>query len=191
MTEPHDESKFQADCARIVHNEVYVTLSNLVHTLAQGYGADPRRMTPEVNELMEQAYELARPIEDWESAAREEGWELASNDDAALRNDELDRDWPEVDWEAAARDAGIEEPHEREVYEHWSVSNWLADKLEEQGEKIDRDFASHNVWARTTTGQAISMDYVIRVIVKGMNRVLDDRDAELRSSYADPEGLTE
>ena len=65
--------------------------------------------------------------------------------------------------------SGIE-PFEREVFEHWIVSDWLADKLEERGEKVDRDFAGMTVWARTTTGQAISMDYVIEQITADLNK---------------------
>jgi hypothetical protein len=53
------------------------------------------------------------------------------------------------------------EPYTREAYEHWLVSDWLADKLEEKGEMIARDLHGLTVWGRTTTGQAIYMDGVI------------------------------
>ena len=53
------------------------------------------------------------------------------------------------------------EPYEREVFEHWIVSKWLADQLAANGEKIDDDFAGMVVWARTTTGQDIALDRVI------------------------------
>ena len=58
-----------------------------------------------------------------------------------------------------------DEMPELEVFEHWAVSTWLAEKLEAKGEKVDRDFAGLNVWARTTTGQAIALDSVIEAIV--------------------------
>lgn len=57
-----------------------------------------------------------------------------------------------------------EEYEYEEVFEAWSVSGWLADKLEERGERIVRDFGNHNIWGRTTTGQRISMDYVMEQI---------------------------
>ena len=60
-------------------------------------------------------------------------------------------------------DEGEEYDYE-EVFEAWSVSGWLADQLEERGERIVRDFGNHNVWGRTTTGQAIAIDYVIEQI---------------------------
>jgi hypothetical protein len=56
------------------------------------------------------------------------------------------------------------------VFEHWAVSEWLAGKLEEQGERVDRDFAGLCVWARTTSGQSISMDGVIERIAAEMHR---------------------
>jgi hypothetical protein len=50
---------------------------------------------------------------------------------------------------------------EREAYEHWIVSDWLADKLEERGEMIVRDFLGLTIWGRCTSGQAILLDGVI------------------------------
>jgi hypothetical protein len=49
----------------------------------------------------------------------------------------------------------------REVFEHWIVSDWLADRLEEHGEHTLRDFFGLSIWCRTTTGQAIKIDRVI------------------------------
>ena len=51
-----------------------------------------------------------------------------------------------------------------EIYEYWAVSGWLADKLRERGEMVARAYP--DIWARCTTGQAISMDGVIRSIAK-------------------------
>lgn len=53
-----------------------------------------------------------------------------------------------------------------EIFEYWSVSDWLADKLILRGEKVTKDFYGHCIWGRTTTGQAIDMDCVVRSIVK-------------------------
>lgn len=51
-----------------------------------------------------------------------------------------------------------------EIFEYWAVSEWLADKLAEEGERVDKDFYGLNIWGRTCTGQAIAMDHVIRTI---------------------------
>lgn len=53
------------------------------------------------------------------------------------------------------------EPHRNEIYEHWIVSNWLADQLEKRGEVIERDFYGLTIWGRACTGQAILLDDVI------------------------------
>jgi len=48
----------------------------------------------------------------------------------------------------------------REIYEWWSISDWLTEKLREHKEPIlENDYGTW--WGRTTTGQAIKMDSVI------------------------------
>lgn len=61
-----------------------------------------------------------------------------------------------------------------EVFEHWIVSDWLAEKLAAKGEKVDTDFAGLTVWARTTTGQGIASDSVIQDIVADLNKPESD-----------------
>lgn len=53
------------------------------------------------------------------------------------------------------------------AYEYWFVTEWLADKLKENGETII-DGLDQMVWCRRTTGQAILLDYVISKIAEGM-----------------------
>ncbi|MEZ5529724.1 MAG: hypothetical protein R3E57_07285 [Porticoccaceae bacterium] len=53
-----------------------------------------------------------------------------------------------------------------EIFEYWAVSSWLAEKLEAKGEKVEQDFYGLCVWGRTCTGQSISMDHVMKQIVK-------------------------
>lgn len=67
--------------------------------------------------------------------------------------------------EAAASTYNIE-PRTIEALVHYVVSDWLADRLEERGEMIVRDFLdTFNIWGRTTFGQCIYMDGVISAIV--------------------------
>ncbi len=48
----------------------------------------------------------------------------------------------------------------QEIFEWWTVDKYTATKLESEGEPIlDNDYGIW--WGRTTTGQAIKMDYVI------------------------------
>ena len=53
------------------------------------------------------------------------------------------------------------EPEYVEALQHWVVSDYLGDKLKELGEMVG-DVHNLTVWGRTTCGQAISMDHVIK-----------------------------
>ena len=50
-----------------------------------------------------------------------------------------------------------------EVFEHWLVSSWLFEKLQEQGESVVEMYGLY-IWCRTTTGMAIAYDCVIQII---------------------------
>lgn len=51
-----------------------------------------------------------------------------------------------------------------EIYEHWIVTSWLANKLEALDEKVVRDFYGLTIYCRPCTGQALYCDYVIQRI---------------------------
>lgn len=162
----------------LVRREVFYCVSSLVSTLAKGFecigpadtDAKWRNMVAEnirdLRELTEEAFELCTPLLDYEAAAEEAGWKAAADGwRKPMSFGHLQHPGP-VEELCRVEDL---EPHEREVFEHWIVSDWLADKLEAKGEKVDRDFAGLTVWARTTTGQGIASDWVIEEIVKELN----------------------
>lgn len=144
----------------IVNSEVLCCMSSLVATLSQAYGDHDSSATgTDLQNLAEQAFELACPIDDWEEAIIQAGWTIEGNhfvspDDPTIRHDNAQR----------ACEANDIEPYQREVFEHWAVTDWFADQLEAHGEKVDKDFAGLCIWARTTTGQAIYADGVIEAI---------------------------
>ena len=151
---------------RIVDREVRLCLSSLVSTLANAEGlilrgSSTTRGMDDVQSLADQAFELAAPIPDYEEAARDAGWE---EHDGAWRIHVDGDGWNSAPSAQEACHQDDIEPYDREVFEHWAISDWLADKLEARGEKVDRDFAGMIVWARTTTGQAIYCDGVIQDI---------------------------
>lgn len=161
---------------RVVRQEVYCCLSHLVSTLAAGYGYVPSQakrhgLTDAGNDLAalcEQAFELASPVDDYEEAAIQAGWTGPHTHatGGTYYEDKTDgQTWACGSWRELC-DAHNIEPYQREVFEHWSVSDWLADKLEAAGEKVSRDFANMNVWARCTTGQGIAADSVIEAIAR-------------------------
>lgn len=158
----------------LVRREVHYCVSYLVSTLAAHYGATDGQN--ELGKMTEQAWELACPIDDWEEAAFQAGWTrrvdgMFVNNGYIIEGDDgstcLD---PHGygDWQTLCEDCGIE-PYQREVFEHWIVSDWLADKLAAHDEKVDKDFAGMIVWARTTTGQGIASDSVIEAICAELN----------------------
>lgn len=57
------------------------------------------------------------------------------------------------------------DPEYIEVYEHWIVDDYFAQELKEHDQVVG-EFAGFTIWGRCTTGQAISLDWVIRQIVK-------------------------
>lgn len=152
---------------RIVDREVRVCLSSLVSTLAKG--AHFNMVATDLQELAEQAAGLSCPIPDYEEAALDAGWRHMAGDMYGSDEERASaRSWQDL---CEANDI---EPYDREVFEHWAISDWLADKLEAKGEKVDRDFASMIVWARTTTGQAIYCDSVLQDIAQDLSRIASD-----------------
>lgn len=92
-------------------------------------------------------------------------WEWADDDDSDAGNgfeSELEA-WRDF-FDRTRQDA----PDGGEIYEHWAISSWLADKLREQGHSVVDDVSGLTVWGRPTTGQMIYMDGVIQRIARGM-----------------------
>lgn len=154
----------------LVRAEVHYCVSHLVSIMARGNDLSRRDNSAELVEACKQALELCTPIDDWEEAAIQEGWH--EGDDAWFRAAYDDE--PALRITAATAQEACErdniEPYQREIFEHWIVSDWLADQLAERGEKVDKDFAGLTVWARTTTGQSIAMDAVIQAIAADLAR---------------------
>lgn len=159
-------------CAeRVVRQGVLCCVSNLVHTISQADVArdgSAGRLSSEMVALVDQARDLGFDVPDYEEAAIQAGWTPYFDKFGVpcWRHKEDDATF------AASHDGQVLcgefdiDPYDREVFEHWAVDNWLADKLEAKGEKVDRDFAGLNVWARTTTGQQISADCLFEQIAR-------------------------
>jgi len=76
----------------------------------------------------------------------------------------IEKDIQVIQWEIEELQNAMDYP--TEALEFWIVTNWLADQLEEQDELITHDFMGFSIWGRTTSGQHISLDYVIQKIAK-------------------------
>lgn len=152
----------------MIRQEVLCCVSPIISTLANGSGcintqdSFGRDLASSLSELCEQALELSAPIPDYEEAARENGFEK-SDAGHIIRYDTNNEAQTAETWEEAC-ELAMCDPYDREVFEHWAVSEWFAEKLVEHGERVDTDFANMCVWARTTTGQGIASDGVIERI---------------------------
>lgn len=87
-------------------------------------------------------------------------------DELELLTEESEEATTEIEELQAEIDELIQEQEApQEIFEWWTASKWLLNRLEEQGEPILKtDFGEW--WGRTTTGQAILLDYVIEKIYK-------------------------
>jgi hypothetical protein len=71
-------------------------------------------------------------------------------------------------WEAICNDQDYDTTeYEREVYEHYAVSDFMARKLQEVGEKVV-EFCGFNVWCRTCTGQSVVLDHCLYEVGRRM-----------------------
>ena len=131
--------------------------------------------------------QLTELVDDWESIIDEVGLPLVSvdeddcfrvegstelfDDEDEAREAAMEMRMPEIrravlsqvtNYEKIVFDNDMEYEYD-EVYEHWSVSSWLAARLKEYGEVV-LEVADFQVWGRRCSGQSISMDSVIQRI---------------------------
>lgn len=105
---------------------------------------------------------------DFESAAREAGWLVHGNH--VYRHDPEgcdDEDTTGIfadSWQDACEIDQLDVDY-LEAYEHYVVSPFLAAELKAEGEIVG-EFAGLTIWGRCTTGQMISMDYIIQKVFK-------------------------
>ncbi len=147
-----------------VNREVIYCVSALVFELA--------KKAEEFPEYTEDLYGAFEGIPDYEEAAKDSGWiELTprSEDRYNFYNNDTEETSNAENWQELCEEQDVDlTDYIPEIYEHWIVTDFLADKLEEQGHKVLRDFFGMTVWCRPTTGQSILLDHVIGEICADM-----------------------
>jgi hypothetical protein len=143
----------------LLRSQVLQDVTSLVNALAGYYwplAIISNAPTPLVT-LCQRARDLLAPIDDYETAARAAGWQDDPGDtlgrvvfDTTRRDGEDESFYHAESWEAACQRMNIE-PEALAVAECWSVTEWMADRLEETGQRVAHDFAGLIVWARTGT----------------------------------------
>jgi len=184
-----NESEFQRRCDEVVYREVYCCVSTMAeYILHKSYdGEDPD--TPFSYDDIENPMQSAEfkwndewvniysteELEEWkadrESAIEEDREsELADIEDDPQDNDEereegvnekYDQQIDDLNEVCNEAESQLEEY--KEIYEYWICSPWLISKLSERNEAV---IPHEQIWCRCTTGQSISIDGVIREIIK-------------------------
>jgi hypothetical protein len=132
----------------IIKNEIIYCVSSLVYELSQKTEGDLYDEFPDLFQGSPSFGEYTCPdcYHTWDDEPEEENC-------------------PECKAKIDSEESDQFEPTEySEVFEHWIVSEWLANRLEEKGETIEKDFYGLTIWGRCTTGQSICLDYVIKQI---------------------------
>ena len=145
-------AEYQRKVDDFVSRGVVYCVSTLIHDLAQN---DAGEYYDDILSVCVQ--------DDWETPAYDAGWRGPTTDEygATVFTDSSDgQTWCASNWQELCEDHNIE-PYQNEAYEHWIVQPWLARKLEAKGEMVADDIHGLTVWGRCTSGQAISLDYVI------------------------------
>lgn len=146
-----DSPTNQDICRKLVQREVGHCVSSLVHHFATNPEA--------AGEYYDDVLDLCSQP-DWENAVRDHDLFVREEDGAVVT---LDHTEGEESYHSSWVDAGLYldiDPYESEAFEHWIVSEFLAEKLREKGELVGELFGL-TIWGRCTTGQSIYIDRVI------------------------------
>ena len=166
----YNSTKNQEIKGKLVSREVIYCVSTLVSELAN--------KAEEFRDYEDDLYGAFQAEPDYQEAAEYEGWEQTGHEGYFIN--EEGREVCANDWRELCEEENIDTfDYQAEVYEHWLVTEWLADRLEEQGQKVLRDFFGLTVWCRCTTGQAILLDHVISKIAEEME-ILEGQKNEWR-----------
>ena len=168
-----NSAKNQRICGKLVQRDVIACVSTLVSELAA-----KAEHFPEYEDDLYRAFSA----DDWEQGAADavDGMDAESLREYLEENDVEQIPEGEEDMRRAVLDHIGTDAREfcennrlavpsRDVLEHWIVTDWLADCLENRGELIIRDFFGFDaIWGRTCSGQAILLDGVIWDICESM-----------------------
>ena len=157
----HNSTENQRIKEKLVSREVVYCVSSLVYELS--------KKAEEFGDYTDDIYDAFRGMPDFEECARDNGWNQAKNG-AFHSGTGKETEFSDAGtWEELCEEECLNtDDYESEIFEHWIVSDYLADKLEASGHRVLRDFFGMTIWCRPTTGQAILLDGVISQIAEDM-----------------------
>ena len=142
-----------------VEREVIACASTLVWELS--------RKAEEFPKYTDDIYNAYSGLPDYEEAAVDHGWR--ENETGGFTEKHSGEVSEAETWQELCEEQNIDaNEYVSEIFEHWIVTDYLADKLEERRHRILRDFFGFTIWGRPTTGQAILLDSVISGICEEM-----------------------
>jgi len=152
ISEETKKEAIQEIIARLVDREIFCQVSYMVEVVGRLASSSEQ----DQGELEQVIALNCAPLseENAQAAAKGEGWNISEEEEEYnfQVTDSADGEVLEVSyadsWVDLCQEQNIDvEPVE--IMNHWSVSNFLCEKLAEQGETIDEDFCGLNVWAST------------------------------------------
>ena len=164
-----DESRFQRACSRYVERNVICCVSSLMYDIGQNLEACAKifdfdydeavgwYQRDDWDEAVEDYIRNEAPVEQIEEILGE----ALDNDNSHAREKALDLIEDNAEF---GRENNLD-PYVVESLEFWVVDKYFARELKEQGETVF-EFADFTVWARTTFGQSISIDGVVRRLIR-------------------------
>ena len=159
----YNSSVNQKVISQLVRNEVGECVSYLISELV--------REAEHFPDYVDELYGAYDGLPDYQEAAQADGWEQAKNG-VFYNNPGKDVEINDTaeDWQELCDDENIDvSEYCSDIFEHWTVSCFMADDLETHGHKVIRDFFDFSaVWCRPTTGQGISSDHIMGAIAETM-----------------------
>ena len=182
-----NESEFQRRCDEVVYREVYCCVSTMAEYILKKSWEDSD--APFSNEDIENPMQSAEfkwdeewiiicsteELEEWKAERESDIEENRESelqdieddpqDDDEERIEEINENYDDqlIELEDVCNEAESQLDEYKEIFEYWICSPWLISKLSERNEAV---IEHEQIWCRCTTGQSISIDGVIREIVK-------------------------
>lgn len=181
------EHELQRECDAYVRDNVFYNAGEVFEQLAK------------LEEFQDDAAELLSR-DDWKETARDavlgaDEKELADAAEVfdvstagvemthAARLSILDDMAESASYQDVAEELGEDDPQRSEAFEHWIVSDSLYRELSDRGEIVG-ELCGMQLWGRCTSGQAISMDDVIRSIIRDRRAWFARLEADARRADA-------
>lgn len=200
-----NETEFQRKCDEFVKREVYCNVSTMAEYILKKSWEDteaPFNNDDIENQMQSAQFQWDEKWVDIYSTEELEEWkadrESAIEEDRESEIADIEDDPQDDDNE---REEGVNEKYDqllddlnevcdeaesqlgeyKEIYEYWVCSPWLIARLREKNEAV---IPQEQIWCRCTTGQSISIDGVIRNIVKEHILTDEERTSLTENVYA-------